>query len=158
MSDSSTQPTEALRAEVANLEKIRQQISSDMEVLRQQEANLRVFETRLRDSRSPIPASQPADQATLDAEREKLSRLRALTEAERRALTDERLSVREEKFALERKAEEIKQREAWIDARERDFEAKASGPKSKSNADSKNRAPLFSTKIFSFGSKRTPVA
>jgi hypothetical protein len=153
--DSTSQATDILRAEVAQLEKIRQQIASDMETLRTQEANLRVMENRIRDSRPPLPAAAPsADQAMLDAERDKLSRLRALTEAERRALVDERLAVREEKAMLERKAEELKQREAWLDAREKDFESAKSSGRKKAVTESK---PLFTTKIFNFGSKRKAV-
>lgn len=123
--------SEQLSQEMAQLERIRQQIFSDMEALRTQEQNLRTYEARLRDSGPLHPAAAPmsADgQHQLDVEREKISRLRALLEAERRALIDERLIVREEKSMLAEKAEQLKQREAWIDARERDFAAKAFAP------------------------------
>jgi uncharacterized protein (DUF3084 family) len=124
-------PADHLRYEISQLEKMRQQIFSDMEALRQQEQNLRHYEARLR-------GSQPAAGATVapftgsthevDVEREKLSRQRALLEAERRSLTDDRLAMREEKTALAQYAEALKQREAWIDLRERELKVKAFTP------------------------------
>jgi hypothetical protein len=124
-------PADHLRDEIAQLEKMRQQIFSDMEMLRQQEQNLRHYESRLRDSRPPMACtvtpftSAPRD---VDAEREKLSRQRALLEAERRALTDERIAMREEKTALAQYAEALKQREAWLLVQERELKAKAFAP------------------------------
>ena len=50
MSPSNDSPTDHLRYEVAQLEKMRQQIFSDMEALRAQEQNLRNYESRLRGS------------------------------------------------------------------------------------------------------------
>lgn len=122
-----TPASTALSDEYAQLEKIRQQILSDMEALRLQEQNLRTYENRLRAVSSAGSLSSPASlgQQELDAEREKLSRLRALLEAERRAVVDERLVLREERAALTRKADELRQREAWLDLREREAKAKA---------------------------------
>lgn len=122
-----------LRYEIAQLEQLRQQIHSDMEVLRAQEHNLRSYEAKLRDSQPPIvPATRAPFSAgalpELDAERDRLSRLRALLEAERRALVDERLIVREEKAALEQKAAELKQREAWLVTQEHAAKVKAFAP------------------------------
>ncbi len=132
MSTPSDNTTDHLRYEIAQLEKMRQQIFSDMEALRTQEQNLRSYEARLRGSQPPLPGLTQAPFAggahEIDVEREKLSRLRALLEAERRSLVDERLAVREEKAALTQKAEELKQREAWLIARERDAAAKAFTP------------------------------
>ena len=107
--------------EVAQFEKMRQQIMADLENLHQQERNLRTYEARLRGA-GPTAATSPSD---LDADREKLGRLRGLLEAERRSLVDERLAVREEKEMLAHKAEELRQREAWLEVRERDFKVRA---------------------------------
>lgn len=148
--DIAVQTTDILRAEVAQLEKIRQQIASDMSAMRQQEATLKQLGGRARDPGSATAAA--AESTALDAERDKLSRLRALTEGERRALIDERLAVREEKMLLERKAEELKQREAWLDAREKDFEAKFGARKAKVVT-----KPPFTAKIFSFGARKKTV-
>lgn len=124
-------PADHLRYEIAQLEKLRQQIFSDMEALRQQEQNLRHYEARLRGSQPAVGATvAPFSGSTheIDVEREKLSRQRALLEAERRSLTDERIAVREEKTALAHYAEALKQREAWVELREREMKAKASAP------------------------------
>ena len=122
----STPATDHLRYEVAQLEKMRQQIISDMEALRTQEQNLRSYEARLRQAPSAQVTQAPfAGQHEFDAERDKLSRLRGLLEAERRSLVDERLAVREEKEMLAHKAEELRQREAWLEVRERDFKVRA---------------------------------
>lgn len=125
-------PVDHLRYEIAQLEKMRQQIFSDMEALRQQEQNLRHYESRLRGAPStPIGGTvAPFTEATreVEAEREKLSRQRALLEAERRALTDERISLREEKSALAQYADALKQREAWLQVQERELKAKSFAP------------------------------
>lgn len=124
-------PTEHLRYEFAQLEKMRQQIFSDMETLRQQEHNLRSYESRLRGAPAPTGTSiapftgNPRD---VDLEREKLSRQRALVEAERRSLADERIALREEKSALAQYAEALKQREAWLEVQEREWKAKSFAP------------------------------
>lgn len=145
--------TDHLRYEVAQLEKMRQQIFSDMEALRTQEQNLRAYEVRLRGSQPPIPAATQtpfAGQHEFDAERDKLSRLRALLEAERRSLVDERLLVREEKALLEQKAVELKQREAWLVAQENAAKVKAFPPPAKTSAN-----PFQAMRnIVSLGAKR----
>jgi hypothetical protein len=124
-------PADHLRYEIAQLEKMRQQIFSDMEALRQQEQNLRRYESRLRDAPIPIGGTvAPFTEATreVEAEREKLSRQRALLEAERRALTDERIAMREEKAALAQYADALKQREAWLQVQERELKVKSFAP------------------------------
>ncbi|MBI2514319.1 MAG: hypothetical protein HYV96_20290 [Opitutae bacterium] len=124
-------PADHLRYEIAQLEKMRQQIFSDMEALRQQEQNLRHYEARLRGTQPPVGATVApftGNARDVDVEREKLSRQRALLEAERRALTDDRIAMREEKTALAQYAEALKQREAWVDMRERDLKVKAFAP------------------------------
>jgi chromosome segregation ATPase len=113
-----------LRFEVEQLEKMRGQILADLETLRQQEQNLRSYEARLRGA-PPAPATSTSD---LDADREKLGRLRGLLEAERRALVDERLALREERAAVAAQAEDLRQREAWLEVREREFQARQFAP------------------------------
>ncbi|MBA3849463.1 MAG: hypothetical protein C0502_05635 [Opitutus sp.] len=126
MNPNNDTPSGHLRHEAAQLEKMRQQIMSDMEALRTQEQNLRSYEARLRQMPAAHVAPAPvAGAREIDAEREKLSRLRGLLEAERRSLVDERLAVREEREALAHKAGELKQREAWLEVRERDFQARS---------------------------------
>lgn len=116
---------EHLHHEVAQLEKMRGQILADLETLRQQEQNLRSYEARLRGVPPSAPAAPSPD---LDAEREKLGRIRGLLEAERRAVVDERLSLREERAALAAQAEDLRQREAWLEVREREFQARQFTP------------------------------
>jgi len=120
-----------LSYEISQLEKLRQQIFSDMETLRQQEHNLRTYEARLRSLPPPSGATVApfsGDHHDLAAAREKLSRQRALLEAERRALTDERIALREEKAAVSQQSETLKQREAWVELRERELQAKQFAP------------------------------
>jgi chromosome segregation ATPase len=120
-----------LRFEVAQLEKMRGQILADLETLRQQEHNLRSYEARLRGA--PPAATAPA--SDLDADREKLDRLRGLLEAERRAVVDERLAIREERAALSVQADDLRQREAWLEVREREFQARQFAPPPEKAAD-----------------------
>ncbi|HVU16982.1 MAG TPA: hypothetical protein VHD32_08650 [Candidatus Didemnitutus sp.] len=136
--------TEHLRYEITQLEKMREQILSDMENLRTQEANLRAFESRLRGSQPPQAQgqTQPQVQANvtqapivpnsrsplLDAEWEKFQRSRALLEAERRALNDDRMALRDEKNELQQRAEALRKRESWIETREKELAAKAMPP------------------------------
>lgn len=127
-------PADHLRYEISQLETMRQQILADMEALRQQETNLRAFESRLRHSIPPMGTASRApmsaapfspDAQALAAEWEKFQRSRALLEAERRALTDDLIALREDREALKRREDALKQREAWIDTREKDLAAKA---------------------------------
>lgn len=121
----STPSSHSRADEFVRLDKMRHQILSDMEALRAQEENLRRYEVQLRESQPPMPVPSAAVlPPEFGAEREKLARLRALLEAERRALVDERLALREDKAALATQAEALKQREAWLDLREREAAAK----------------------------------
>lgn len=144
--------------EAAHLEKLRSQLSTDMEAMHQQEASLKEYEQRLRllvdhaHSRPPQLANQyyvtpgPNSQAALDSEWEKYNRAHALLEAARRGLCDDRLAFkeREEKLAL-REAEATK-REAWVKVREHELETWAQA-KAKDEADAKAR-PSFTTAPF----------
>src|SRR5689334_15324031 len=88
--------------EAAHLEKLRTQISADIEVMHQKEASLKEYEQRLRmlveQAQHGQPAPQPTNanqfyvtsgpnsQASLDSEWEKYDRAHALLEAARRGL------------------------------------------------------------------------
>jgi chromosome segregation ATPase len=123
--------TDHLRYEISQLEKMREQILSDMEALRQQETNLRAFEARLRGTIPPqgavtrAPMDARAGAGALDAEWEKFQRSRALLEAERRALTDDRIALREEREVMQLREEELRKREAWVESREKELAAQA---------------------------------
>lgn len=115
-------PTVSPQAEeTARLEKLQQQIASDMEALRAQEANLRAYESRLREARpqpGPVAAGAAPSSDELNAAWEKFQRSQALLEAERRALTDERMAYREQAAALKAREAELKRRESWLVQRE----------------------------------------
>ena len=122
-------PESTAQPSAAELARLHQQIAADLETLRQQEQNLRHYEARLRGAPAPAVTSTPfAGQPEIDAERERLSRLRGLLEAERRALVDERLALREEKALVAQKIDELKQREAWLAVREREFQVRSFAP------------------------------
>jgi chromosome segregation ATPase len=108
-------------AEIERLEKLQKQFASDMEALRAQEANLRAYESRLREARpqpGPVAAGAAPGAEELQAAWEKFHRAQALLEAERRALTDERLSYRELSAAVRAREEDLKRRESWLAQRE----------------------------------------
>lgn len=151
----STAPISRAAAEHARLELMRRQVLSDMETLRVQEQNLRRYEMQLRGTQPPmsVAAAVPVSAAPeLEAEREKLARLRALLEAERRALVDERLVVREERTVLAQKAEALKQREAWLELREREAVARNFPAPAASSAKVEGGAPVG----FRFGLNEVP--
>lgn len=138
-------------AEAARLEKLRDQLSTDMEAMQQKEASLREYEQRLRllvehaqgagkepravaatkhyrFTNSPIPG-----QAEIDAAWEKYHRAHALLEAARRSLTDDRLALKEREERLAVREQEVSRREAWVKVREQELTVKhAPPPKSKS--------------------------
>lgn len=122
-SPSPASPVAAAAAEeIARLKQLQKQISADMEALRVQEANLRAYESRLREAR-PQPGPVAAGAASggdeqLQAAWEKYHRAQALLEAERRALADERLACREQAAALKAREAEFKRRESWLAQRE----------------------------------------
>ena len=126
-------PLTAETDEVARLEKLRAQLSSDIETMHQKEASLREYETKLRalvdhaNSTATTPAQPvqsvqssqgPATQAALDTEWEKYQRANALLEAARRALTDDRLALRDREEKVMIREQEVARREAWVKARE----------------------------------------
>jgi hypothetical protein len=116
------------RDETARLEKLRAQLSTDIEAMQQKEASLREYEQKLRllvENASNSQPAQTADQKyvtsgreALDTEWEKYERAHALLEAARRSLTDDRLALkdREEKVII--REQEVARREAWLKGRE----------------------------------------
>lgn len=130
-------PTAADSArETARLEKLREQLSTDIEVMQQKEASLKEYEQRLRllveHAHQNLPAqsankfyvaSGPDSQQALDAEWEKYNRAHALLEAARRGLTDDRLALKEREEKLLLREVEVARREAWVKAREPEIAA-----------------------------------
>ncbi|MDP2136949.1 MAG: hypothetical protein Q8J74_03765 [Candidatus Didemnitutus sp.] len=141
-----------LRAEISELEKLREQIHADMETMRVQEENLRSYENRLRRAQTEIVklAPVPDGRVEIEIDREKLSRQRALLEAERRALTDERLIVREEQALCAKRSAELDQREAWVQTLEARQKANSFPAPNKIDARRMQSAKNF----FLFSSKR----
>lgn len=126
------------RREVERLEKLREQLSGDMEALRQKEASLREYEQRLRlliehahgAPGTPAPAvtqqhrfsnSPASGPAELDAAWEKYHRAQALLEAARRGLSDDRLALRDREQQVARREQEVARREAWLKGREQEI-------------------------------------
>lgn len=129
------------RTEVAHLERLRQQLSTDMEAMEQKEASLREYEQRLRllvehanGQNAPAAGTQQyrfsnaPDRANLDAEWEKYQRAHALLEAARRGLSDDRLALKAREEQVAAREHELARREAWIKAREAELTAKAATP------------------------------
>ncbi len=119
--------------EAAHLEKLRTQISTDIEAMQQKEANLKEYEQRLRllvehAHRSPPPpnASQyyvttGPSQASLDSEWEKYERAHALLEAARRGLSDDRMALKDRETQVTIRETEVTRHEAWVKAREQEL-------------------------------------
>ncbi len=123
--------------EAAHLEKLRTQISTDIEAMQQKEASLKEYEQRLRllvehAQHSPPPqnASQfyvttGPSQASLDSEWEKYERAHALLEAARRGLCDDRMVVKEREEKVNLREVEVARREAWVKVHEQEIAAHA---------------------------------
>lgn len=122
--------------EITRLEKLRAQVSGDIEAMQQKETSLREYEQRLRqliettqNSQSPLPYSRPNSTppvgANVDAEWEKYQRAHALLEAARRGLADDRLALKQREADLLRLDEQLSRREAWIKVREQELDALA---------------------------------
>lgn len=126
-------PTSTDSDEVARLEKLRLQLSTDIEAMQQKEASLREYELKLRQLVEQANLTQSAQNSNqnygstgreaLDAEWEKYERAHALLEAARRGLSDDRMALkeREEKVAL--REVEVARREAWVKNREQEIAA-----------------------------------
>ncbi len=124
--------------EVAQLEKLRFQLSTDIEAMHLKEASLKEYEQRLRllveQTQPGQPAARPVpppttqytvpngpSRAELDAEWEKYSRSHALLEAARRGLCDDRMAVKEREERVQLRETEITRRESWVKVREQEL-------------------------------------
>ncbi len=143
--------------EAAHLEKLRTQLSTDIEAMQQQEASLKEYEQRLRllmqHAQQPLPhhaprgnqtyiATGPDSQQALDAEWDKYNRAHALLEAARRGLTDDRLAFKEREERLAQREQQVGQREAWVKAREQEIAAAQA-----TKAVTPDSTPSFVTKL-----------
>jgi CheY-like chemotaxis protein len=128
---------EATKARLAQilLESERRQLHEDMELLREQEANLRAYEQRLRTLPAEVEAARvhraaprlPFDQfqydASLEAAWNKINRAMDLLEAERRSMTDEKLAYKETMARLEQKEQSLQSQEAQLAKHEQSLNA-----------------------------------
>jgi len=129
-------PTTSDTEETARLEKLRTQLSTDIEVMQQKEASLREYEQKLRLLVEHAGNTQPQmntnhymvtngqSQSALDSEWEKFQRTNALMEAARRSLTDDRLALKDREERVMVREQEVARREAWLKAREQQVAAK----------------------------------
>lgn len=148
--------------ETAHLEKLRAQLSTDIEAMQQKEASLKEYEQRLRllvEHAHQTPPAQPTSrfyvangpdsQQALDAEWDKYNRAHALLEAARRGLTDDRLALKEREDKLAVREEQVAKREAWVKSREQEIAAadaaKAAQPEVKATFTS---APFLAARNF----------
>ena len=145
--------------EAAHLEKLRSQLSTDLEAMQQKEASLHVYEQRLHalaeNTHASRPPQQPAaqyivasapDTTKLDSEWEKYNRAHALLEAARRGLCDDRLAFKEREVRLQAHEVEVARREAWVKVREQELDALAQA-RNTAEAAAKAR-PKFSSAPF----------
>jgi chromosome segregation ATPase len=120
--------------EAAHLEKLRTQISTDIEAMHQKEASLREYEQRLRalvdhvqqtQSSQGTPTAQAPltgpSQAELDSQWEKYERAHALLEAARRGLSDDRMALKDREEKIMIREQEVARREAWVKVREEEL-------------------------------------
>ena len=128
---------EASKARLAQilLESERRQLHEDMDLAREQEANLRAYEQRLRSLPAEVEAVRvhraaprhPFDQfqydASLEAAWNKINRAMDLLEAERRSFTDEKLTFKETLARLEQKEKNLQSREALLVKHDQDLNA-----------------------------------
>lgn len=123
--------------EAAHLEKLRADLTTEMEAMQQKEASLREYEQRLRllvdHAQQPQSQHAPAqylvtnaaDTRAIDAEWEKYNRAHALLEAARRGLADDRLAFKDREEKLQAREIEVARREAWVKVREQELAAAA---------------------------------
>ncbi|HVT74030.1 MAG TPA: hypothetical protein VHD61_12920 [Lacunisphaera sp.] len=126
--------------EAAHLEKLRAQLTTDMEAMQEKEASLREYEQRLRllvdHAHQPQPQHAPAqylvtsaaDTRAIEAEWEKYNRAHALLEAARRGLADDRLALKDREEKVQAREIEVARREAWVKVREQELAAAAAAP------------------------------
>ena len=115
----------------------RQRFEEDLQLLRDEEANLRTYELRLRNQpveadSGPAPAPQTGPRPSrepfqrdpsLDEAWDKLNRGMDMLEAERRNFTDEKLVLKEEKARMQEWATRLEALEAALAERERQLNA-----------------------------------
>jgi DNA-binding response OmpR family regulator len=115
----------------------RQRFEEDMQLLRDEEANLRAYELRLRNQpveaaaetasgprSGPRPSREPFQRdPSLDEAWDKLNRGMDMLEAERRNFTDEKLVLKEEKARMQEWATRLETLEAALTERERQLNA-----------------------------------
>jgi len=111
------------------LEMDRRQFQEDMDLLRQQEANLQAYEQRLREisaaaeaervqSAAPRPSRDPFQRdASLTAAWTRLDRAMDMLEAERRNFSGEKLVLKEELARLKAKEDALQQKEQDLETR-----------------------------------------
>lgn len=130
-------PTSQDSTEATHLEKLRHQLSTDMEAIQEKEASLRAYEQRLRlliehtHQIRPAPPtteqyrfSNAPDQAGVDAAWEKYHRASATLEAARRSLSDDRQQLKDREEQVMIREQEVMRREAWVKVREQELTAK----------------------------------
>ena len=144
-------PASPVTVESAHLEKLRAQISTDIETMHRQEASLREYEQRLRLLIEHAHHSPPAEQTTppqyyatpapsrasLDAEWDKYHRAHSLLEAARRGLSDDRMALRDKEEKLHQREVELARREAWVKSREHELEVSAAAKAAAAEAETK---------------------
>ncbi|MSU45838.1 MAG: hypothetical protein EXS42_01600 [Lacunisphaera sp.] len=144
--------------EATHLEKLRSQLSTDIETMHQKEASLKEYEQRLRllvdhAHHSPPPSlatqylvtsADPHSTAQLNSQWEKYERAHALLEAARRSLCDDRLAFKERDEKLHLRDVDVSRREAWVKVREQELDTQA---QAKEKAEIKAR-PSFTTAPF----------
>ena len=123
--------------EAAHLEKLRSQLTTDIEAMQQKEASLKEYEQRLRllvdhaqNGRPAQPSTQyfvtshePQSSAELDSKWEKYERAHALLEAARRGLCDDRMAVKDREERVAVREVDLCRREAWVKVREQELAA-----------------------------------
>jgi hypothetical protein len=154
-------PNPAVLAETERLEKLRTQISSDIEVMHQKEASMREYEQKLRALVEQASNSQPPIAGTpyhpltaapfsIELEMDKFARANALLESARRALTDERLALKDREEKVMIREQEVARREAWVKAREQQIlgkvQATAAQPADTKSAPAFTLAPFVAAK------------
>lgn len=146
--------------EAAHLEKLRDQISTDIETMHQKEASLREYEQKLRNLVDQVQNTRPPQatvaphhpqtsagptQNDVDSAWEKYNRAHALLEAARRGLSDDRLALKDREEQVMIREQEVARREAWVKVREAEVAAKT---KALEEAAAKPAKPSFTMAPF----------
>ena len=123
-----------LRQETVQRNQERRRWHDDLDLLRAQEENLRVYEERLRQIQAnleadrvlwfssnarPVPRSPSANDAALREAWAKLQRASELLEAERNNFRDDRLAIQDHHAAVKRREAQVRDREIQLNLREK---------------------------------------